>query len=232
MNDSKWAPKVSDVTNIDSKWASKVSDVTNIDQTAGQVLKHNKRALAMSPSTPVGIQRKHVVDGNRMSRNLLTFGEDIEMFDLEQGDQDTGTENNSPVRVGVRRTATGLRRRHLGLELSAGAFSLDGVWENTRDHTGTKHDGIPDNLAQKTRKGTSVKSLRLKARNNKTNKERKSYKSTRKKKHQDIVDKDRTQSLISNFFHKIPNNSVIVGNDGGNSDVYGPDRGPDGVLDA
>ena len=49
-------------------------------------LKNAKRNLAVSPSTPIGLPRKHLFPEQRQELRQVTFGEDTEMTDLEAED--------------------------------------------------------------------------------------------------------------------------------------------------
>ena len=171
-----------------------------------------------------------MVDGNEMERKELTFSEDVEMFDLDEPENNTDTERRSTILSETRRIAKGLRRGHLGLELGASIFSIDGGRKNSCD---SALDGGSVTTTNINGKGKSVRTLKLKAWNTRFIKKTKAYKTTRKKVQQKHVNENNTQSLISHFFPRKPNNNVIVGNNGGvNSDESSYNGGTGDNLDA
>ena len=203
----------------------------DIEASASPILKPTKRSLVISPSTPVGLVRKYTFDGGEKEMKVLTFGEDVDMVDLEVKDPRPEPDIK---RMSGRKVTKGLRRKHLGLDLGVGLFSQSGGSVDNRGGVNAESDTGNNTSVQEQShiKGTCGIRLKIKPKCRKLirSKPVKNYKSTKKKFHNSI-DTGTTQSSIHDYFNKIPNNNVILGQDGGASGVGGSIMGLGGDLE-
>ena len=189
-----------------------------------------KRILSVSPSTPIGLPRKHLFQDCSPDLREITFGEDVEMVDLEQLDQKkletvvkpTSTLNNigdnlARIKVvGRRRIATidttcgRDNKSEQPVEVDAGPGEVE--------HCTSAHTVSPSMESKDNEKtlgiGISINHLKRKLRkpvtvgdNNPTNiTARKNYKASRKKANKGGFKKrelDHNQRLIPFYFNKI-----------------------------
>ena len=167
---------------------------------ASPVLRNVKRPLNISPSTPVGLQKKYQAMDTNESIQVITFDQDVDMEDLElngisQGPTDANSENNKHHETPGRKFIRGLRRMN-----------------TETPETGAKPQTplMNDDKAHSNMKGISVRSLRQRS-----NTRVKNYKSTKKKKIKNGSQKiDKNQRLIDDFYTSTPlNNPNVVGLD-------------------
>ena len=81
---------------------------------ASPVLKSNKRVLNISPSTPIGLHRKHLFREFHQQLNSITVSEDIDMLDIREETEHNPLEHTSNYgrqdTPGDRRVVRGFRR--------------------------------------------------------------------------------------------------------------------------
>ena len=174
--------------------------------------RNTKRALNLSPSTPVGRQRKHQIPLKQCELQELTFGEDVIMLDVEQIDHEVEFVNTPSLKLPTiqnvmdspRRILKGLRRTGSGNRSTSSP---------NRDLTPLKSELTLQAGAQNSvYKGISINSLKNKSKTKQNN-----YKTTRKKrkKVQPCIDNDERKSgtkqrLISEFY-KMRINKTVAG---------------------
>jgi len=183
-----------------------------VEQVDGSpMLRRAKRTLNISPSTPIGLQRKHQVGEDKKELQIITFNQDIEMLDLDSCNQSqtnvinsksTLTETPNVTDTPGRRLLRGLRRGTLvkpKLDFITGLFPQA---PDTKSEQENKGDNRKSNF-----KGTSLKILKQR------NKEKvKNYKTTRKKNKHETPRLENNQPLINEFFSSTPvNNNTVVG---------------------
>ena len=158
-----------------------------------------KRPLNISPSTPIGLQRKLQTLGLEQSIKVITFDQDIEMDDGEIKDiekrgqiVDNLGEETTQLTPG-RKFIKALRRGSISIDSNRGTLN--------KQHTKTT--------------GISVRNLKQKS---KTKSKNRNYKSTRRKKLEptDPV-LDQRQRLIDEFYTKTPDTNLCIAG----SNVYG-----------
>ena len=193
------------------------------------ILRSAKRPLRLSPSTPVGLARKHQLCRQGQNISTITMDEDIEMFDLEAQDlekdetrelSDSMVYNKAEIPRG-RTLIKGLRRRNTSLvNESESAVNKAGTSACAQ---GPEHNlkeanaqGIKSVIGstQGKFKGKSIKQMKQLCRKSPRN-----YKSTRKKREKKNAPVDKKQSLINQYFSTDPN-KIFVGLN--SDDISGP----------
>ena len=179
-------------------------------------LRSVKRSLNISPSTPVGMARKHILYGTNRNVQYITFSEDVEMMDLNIHDQASGMNEHEqvvePTPVGHRKIVKAGRMKTVAG--SYGALSRPAVLSMPSQD---KKEGAEiSNM-----KGISIKSLQKSHRGSTRNKKL-NYKATRKKKENKPSNTQKLeggQRVIHDYFASVfKNNQLIVGSD---TDVNG-----------
>ena len=179
-------------------------------------LRSVKRSLNISPSTPVGMARKHILYGTNRNVQYITFSEDVEMMDLNIHDQASGMNEHEqvvePTPVGHRKIVRAGRMKTVAG--SYGALSRPAVLSMPSQD---KKEGAEiSNM-----KGISIKSLQKSHRGSTRNKKL-NYKATRKKKENKPSNTQKLeggQRVIHDYFASVfKNNQLIVGPD---TDVNG-----------
>ena len=183
-----------------------------VEQVDGSpMLRRAKRALNISPSTPIGFQRKHQVGEDKKDLQIITFNQDIEMLDLDSCNQSqtndinsksTLTETPNVTDTPGRRLLRGLRR---GTLVKPKLDFITGLFPQAPDTKSEQEDKGVDRKSNF--KGTSLKILKQR------NKEKvKNYKTTRKKNKHEKPRLENNQPLINEFFSSTPvNNNTVVG---------------------
>ena len=169
---------------------------------SSQVLRKVKRPLNISPSTPVGLQKKYQARDTNESIQVITFNQDVDMEDLEldgisQGptQTDANSENNKHHETPSRKFIRGLRRM---------------TTETPKTGAQPQTPVMNDDKANSNMKGISVRSLRQRSSTRVKN-----YKSTKKKNLRNGSQKhDKNQHVIDDFYTSTPlNNPNVVGLD-------------------
>ena len=203
-----------------TEWSNRdFSDVskevsTEFQEANSQNIGKFKRILNISPSTPVGLQRKHISLDCSPKLRVITHGEDVEMVDLEQHELERAVDQWSVV--DVENITTG--RKQLKGRRRTQTDNLDS--ENTATKTGDVSSSQLDtntakNMSNRNNiKGMSINFLRWSNRKKVKKVSGKNYKSTRKK-HNKIDETkmkiDKNQRLIHTYCCTKSNNKIIVG---------------------
>ena len=205
------------------QFASAKQDLTDtVAQTdASPVLRKSKRMLNISPSTPIGPQRKLLVGEESTNIQIITFNQDVEMLDLDnvESDQDQSTPKakfsttDAPIdasrgrklpQTPGRRVLTGLRRRaHRDITDTS---KLNNAAMPSDQDLALVRSGQVDETRDKrlNMKGISVKVLKQES------KERgKDYKARKKKTLLRTPKLDHNQRLIYDFYSSTPNNNLV-----------------------
>ena len=185
-------------------------------------LRQNKRVLNVSPSTPIGLPRKHLFRETQDQLNSITFSEDVDMVDISVKETITCSKPDfisgicsTPNTPDDRKIIKGFRRLNTdgtspAILNGGGNRVLTGIVEqlvSQNENQGKVTGGV-------NYKGISVNQLRRNVRSNSV-KPSTNYKSTRKKrenkakKFTETLDKN--QRRIHDFYQTKPNNKVILG---------------------
>ena len=156
----------------------------------------------LSPTTPVGLPRKHRLCTQTQVLQSITFDEDIEMV-VTLTDPMTCSENSETPRD--RKLIKGLRR----LDIANGQVGKKLTWTLDEDKDNNE---VNEACGVTKCKGKSIKVLKCKSRERTKN-----YKRTRKKNNK--IAHDTRQKLIDQFFSRKPThpNEILVGIDANES---------------
>ena len=158
-------------------------------------LRKNKRNLQISPSTPVGLERKQLTMNKQSTVKVITFDQDIEMVDIENYETSAGvvtttsnivsaSQNMSLQETPNRKFLKALRRRDTVLQ----------------DHNLGDNLGPQDSMAKAMDKGSTSKGISIKKLKQRCKEKVKNYKTTRKKK----IILEPKQRLIHEFYTRTP----------------------------
>ena len=207
------------------------------------VLRRAKRILSTSPSTPIGLQRKFQTSEMQRELKVVTFGEDVEMLDLQHEVGPSVIDNNPfketpDMKIDLRKTDNnrkfikGLRRRHGSLSSTMpptpGFTGLKAPGHNvkspeqdeTKQQLESKEQSTKDGNFQAKGKNTNItiKGLSVKKLRHRNKKKTGDYKATRKKGRSQT---EHDQRLILEYYTRTPkntkNNIAVAGSstDGG-----------------
>ena len=184
---------------------------------ASPLLKSVKRALRLSPSTPVGLSRKLQLCYRGQEIKPITFGEDVEMTDLDlpykSPEPEPKPDEIKSDQTKGRRFVKGLRRK-LDCNRLFGADDDNDVGSSTSQIDQLPGSTSGDQKSGNNMKGKTIKSLRLKQRENRKPNITIKAKLQRKKSKKEVL-VDEKQRLIDHYYaaESPSTNKLLVGHD-------------------
>ena len=205
---------------------------TPLDQVnmGSPMLRSTKRRLNISPNTPVGLVRKiHQECDKQPVAAMITFGEDVEMEDLDYDSSERDVNVNCPT-PNDRIIKMGLRRKLLKavgdkLEQDSSERILSSNVNPNREQ-----GAISEPTGQN--KVVNVKGKPVKLLSRRTKLARKNYKSTKKKgsKAKDSVGIDESQRLMDEFINKMPCDKQVLAGQCVDEAVFEQGREPEDII--
>ena len=220
--------------NIGNKVSNKQVENVNtpLDQVnlGSPILRSTKRRLNISPNTPVGLVRKIHQEGDKQPvAAMITFGEDVEMEDLDYDSSERDLNVNCPtpndriIKMGLRRKLPKAVGDKLEQDSSERILSSN---VNPNREQGAISEPTGQN------KVVNVKGKPVKLLSRRTKLAHKNYKSTKKKgsKAKDSVGIDESQRLMDEFINKMPCDKQVLAGQCVDEAVFEQGHEPEDIL--